>query len=190
MTNFWVKRTKILVFWLKKCSLPVKNKIIYNFMIFVAAKIGRTKKYFLLIFWCCCWIRDPGSGIWVPESGMYIKSWSGFRDKCGVNIPDPQHWFQFIFLVNFPRRNIHYFSWNWYKRSDLCVQGELHSPVLPWLLLWAEVQVAPAPGVRSQQRVCRDIHGLVPLPLLLCLQVQKWHILAYLPKNPLYSLNQ
>jgi hypothetical protein len=27
-------------------------------MIFVTTKNGGTKKYFPLLFWCCCWIRD------------------------------------------------------------------------------------------------------------------------------------
>ena len=35
----------------------------------------------------------------------------------------------------------------------------------------AEVQVAPPAGLRPKQRLCWNIHGLVPLPLLLRLQV-------------------
>ncbi len=46
LTNFWVKGTIILSVLAKKFSLPVQNKIIYNFMIFVASKNGRTKKIF------------------------------------------------------------------------------------------------------------------------------------------------
>jgi hypothetical protein len=35
-------------------------------MIVVATKNGRTTKCFTLLFWCCCWIRYPRSGIrWI-----------------------------------------------------------------------------------------------------------------------------
>ena len=35
----------------------------------------------------------------------------------------------------------------------------------------AEVQVAPPVGLRPKQRLRGNLHGLVPLPFLLCLQV-------------------
>ena len=35
----------------------------------------------------------------------------------------------------------------------------------------AEVQVAPPVGLRPKQRLRGNLHGLVPLPILLCLQV-------------------
>jgi hypothetical protein len=65
MTNFWVMSTIILSVLAKKRLYLFKNKIIYNLMIFVGTKNGRTKKFFSL-FWCCCWIRDQGSEIREP----------------------------------------------------------------------------------------------------------------------------
>jgi hypothetical protein len=57
-----------------------KNKIIFNFVKFVPAKKGMTKKFFhpslLLLF------LDPGSEIRDP-------GWVKIR--IGINIPDPQH---------------------------------------------------------------------------------------------------
>jgi hypothetical protein len=47
-----------------------KNKIIYNFLKFVAKKRYDKIFFFTSLFFSCFWIRDPGSGI---------------------NIPDPQH---------------------------------------------------------------------------------------------------
>jgi hypothetical protein len=39
----------------------LKNKIIYNFIIFVATKNGKVKtNFFPLLFWCFCWIRQDG----------------------------------------------------------------------------------------------------------------------------------
>jgi hypothetical protein len=53
--------------------------------------------------------------------------------------------------------------------------GDLHVAIyssLPeGLLVWAEVQVAPSSCLRPQQRLRGNLHGLVPLPFLLCLQV-------------------
>jgi hypothetical protein len=51
MAKFWVKRT--IIFFL------FKNKIIYNFIIFVATKNGRKKEIFPLLFFVM-WL-DPGS---------------------------------------------------------------------------------------------------------------------------------
>jgi hypothetical protein len=69
MRNFWVKSTKILkCFGYKNFLYLFNNKIIYNF-IFVAKKMVGEKKFIPLLFWCCCWIRDPG----------WIKI--GIRDK-------------------------------------------------------------------------------------------------------------
>ncbi len=52
-----------------------KNKIIYNFVKFVAIRKGIRKgmrKFFFPPLFCYCfWIRDPG----------WVKSWSGIRDK-------------------------------------------------------------------------------------------------------------
>ena len=52
------------------------------------------------------------------------------------------------------------------------VQPAGHGAVSAWLFVWAEVQVAPAPGLWPQQRLRRGLHGLVPLPRLLLLQVR------------------
>ena len=49
---------------------------------------------------------------------------------------------------------------------------EKHLPLLQGLRLRAEVQVAQAAGLRPQQRLRRHLHGLVPLPRLLLLQVR------------------
>ena len=46
MTNLWVKSTTILSALAKKILYLFKNKIIYNFMIFLATKNGRTTKKF------------------------------------------------------------------------------------------------------------------------------------------------
>jgi hypothetical protein len=67
-------------------NLHLKNKIIYNFVKFVAKKKGLTTSFFhpslLLLF------LDPGSEIRDPE-------WvSKNQDPgSGTNIPDPQHCF-------------------------------------------------------------------------------------------------
>jgi hypothetical protein len=73
------------VFWLKKFSLPVQNKIISSFMIFLATKNSRTKKNLPLLFGAVV-----GSGIWDPRSGMDKNQDLGSR----INIPDPQHYIQ------------------------------------------------------------------------------------------------
>jgi hypothetical protein len=52
----------------------LKNKIIFNFVIFVATKKGRTTNFsFVAVF---------GSGIR-----------DGPKSESGINILDPQHWF-------------------------------------------------------------------------------------------------
>jgi hypothetical protein len=56
----------ILSFLAKKISLFVKKKIILNFMIFMATKNVGQKKIYPLLFWCCCWILNPGSEIRDP----------------------------------------------------------------------------------------------------------------------------
>ena len=38
----------------------LKNKIIFNFVKFVATKKGLTTYFFSPLFCCCFWIRDPG----------------------------------------------------------------------------------------------------------------------------------
>ncbi len=71
----------MIIFWGKKFynSLKIgsnffrqhfKNKIILNFVKFVATKKVWQQIFFTPVFCCCFWIRDPGPGI---------------------NIPDPQH---------------------------------------------------------------------------------------------------
>ncbi len=46
VTNFWLK--------------SFKNKIIFNFVKFVATKKGITTNFFTPLFCFCFWIRDPG----------------------------------------------------------------------------------------------------------------------------------
>ena len=43
------------------------------------------------------------------------------------------------------------------------------------LMIFSEVQVAPSACLRSKQRLRGNLHGLVPLPFLLCLQVHTHH---------------
>jgi hypothetical protein len=66
MTNFWVKSTKIPTVWVLKNPLSVPKKIIYNFMIFLDTKNGKTKNSFSSSFF-----------------GAVVGS--------GINIPGPQH---------------------------------------------------------------------------------------------------
>jgi hypothetical protein len=58
----------------------LKNKIIFNFVKFVATKKGLTKNFFhpslLLLF------LDPGSGMGKNQD-----------PGLGINIPEPQHWY-------------------------------------------------------------------------------------------------
>ena len=49
-------------------------------------------------------------------------------------------------------------------------------PLRGRLRVRAEVQVAPAARLRSQQRLQRRLHGLVPLSVLLLLQVSRTRI--------------
>ena len=73
-------------------------------------------------------------------------------------------------------------GWPAHRRTSFSCEGEgwegcgnvgLSSPsdLSDPLFTLAEVQVAPSAGLRPKQRLCRHLHGLVPLPLLLCLQV-------------------
>jgi hypothetical protein len=59
-----------------------KNKIIYNYVKFVATKKGVTTYLFSpLSFDTVFWIRDPRSGMAkIQDPGS------------GITIPDPQHW--------------------------------------------------------------------------------------------------
>jgi hypothetical protein len=49
-----------------------------------------TNFFFTSLFCYCFWIRDPGSEIRDPGSGMGKNQDPG----SGINIPDPQHWVQ------------------------------------------------------------------------------------------------
>jgi hypothetical protein len=82
MTYSWVKSTVILRVFIcfgKKISLPLQNKIIYNFMILLATKNGRTKENF-----------SPSSFSAVVGSGTDRNQDPGYSGS-GINIPDPQH---------------------------------------------------------------------------------------------------
>jgi hypothetical protein len=56
-----------------------KNKIIFNFVKFVATKQGMTKYFFTPLFCCCFWIRDPRSEIQDPRSGIRDPGWVKIR---------------------------------------------------------------------------------------------------------------
>jgi hypothetical protein len=73
-----------------------KNKIIYNFMISVAIKIGRTNKN------CSpsSFGAVVGSGIRDPGSRMDKNHVSAF----GINFPDPQHWIFLNWIGEVPQR--------------------------------------------------------------------------------------
>ncbi len=77
-----------------------KNKIIYNFVKFVATKKGLTTNFFSPLSFVAVFgsgIRDPGSEIRDPGSGMGKNQdpGSGMGENqdpgSGINIPDPQH---------------------------------------------------------------------------------------------------
>ncbi len=92
-------QTKILeslvtIFWVKKFSNSLKigpnfflqhfkNKIIFNFVKFMATKKvpGMTTNFFHPLFCCCFWIRDPRFGMGKNQD-----------PGSGIKIPDPQHW--------------------------------------------------------------------------------------------------
>ena len=61
---------------------------------------------------------------------------------------------------------------------------EFRDPKMPpRVSVRAEVQMAPAPGLRPQQQRMRgDLHGLVPLPILLHLQVTATKLSLYSTK--------
>ncbi len=71
------------MFWLKKFLYLLIDKIIYNFIIFVATKMVGPKKIFppppLVL------LLDPGSEIWDLGSKM------DKNQDPRLNIPDPQH---------------------------------------------------------------------------------------------------
>jgi hypothetical protein len=84
MTNVWVKSTKILSVLASKNFITSTIKL-FKFYDICGNKNGMTNKNFPLLFWCCCWIRDPGSEI---QAGMDKNQDPGTE----INIPDPQHW--------------------------------------------------------------------------------------------------
>jgi hypothetical protein len=106
MTNFWVKRIKILsAFGEKNFLYLFKNNIIYNSMIFAATKIGirdpRSE------------IRDPRSGIRDPRSGIRDpRSGMDKKSGCGINTPVPQLWFKYV-------QNLSLIKGNYWKRPTL-----------------------------------------------------------------------
>ncbi len=63
VTVFWAKSTIIICVTYSltlSCRYLFKNKIMFNFVIFVATKKSKTTIFSFLIC-CCCWIRDPRS---------------------------------------------------------------------------------------------------------------------------------
>ncbi len=86
MPFFWVKLCIILSKLAQSFFLHLlKNKKIFNFVIFVATKKGRTTNFFhpslLLLF------LNPGIG--VPRSGIRDEQKS--ESGSGINMPDPLH---------------------------------------------------------------------------------------------------
>jgi hypothetical protein len=85
MTTFWVESSIILCELPKNFPHQLKINIIYNFVIFVATRIGRTTNFFhpslLLLF------LDPGSGMDKNQD-----------PGSGINIPDTQHREQLFFF--------------------------------------------------------------------------------------------
>ncbi len=79
-----------------------KNKIVQFCEIYDFKKKLWQQIFFTNVFHCCFWIRDPGSEIRDPGSGMGKNQDPGF----GMNIPDPPH----CFLGNFflTKRNLYF----------------------------------------------------------------------------------
>ncbi len=74
----------------KFCLQHFKNKIISNFVKFVATKKGMTTNCFHpSLLWR---FLDLGSEIQDPGYGM------GKKSESGINIPDPQHWYWQIII--------------------------------------------------------------------------------------------
>lgn len=55
--------------------------------------------------------------------------------------------------------------------SISCFQGRPDEEMQRRLQLRAEIQMAQAAGLRSGRRLQGHLHGLVPLPVMLCVQV-------------------
>jgi hypothetical protein len=83
MTIFWVRSTTgIILVLAKKIALPVKKKLFTILWYLWLQKMVGKNKFFPALFWYCCWIRNPRSGIRMDKN----------KDPgSGVNIPDPQH---------------------------------------------------------------------------------------------------
>lgn len=54
----------------------------------------------------------------------------------------------------------------------LCLQKDGDGTLFGGLRMRTKVQMAQAVGVRSRQRLQRDIHGLVLVPVLLCVPMR------------------
>lgn len=71
-----------------------------------------------------------------------------------------------------------------------CFQGRPDEEMQRRLQLRAEIQVAPAAGVRSGRRLQGHLHGLVPLPVMLCVQVPQSDQAIGLLRHAKLSLRQ
>jgi hypothetical protein len=60
MTNFWVKSTIIPSVFALKINSAQKLNYLQFYDICGYKKWWDTKNFFPLLFWCCCWIQDPG----------------------------------------------------------------------------------------------------------------------------------
>lgn len=86
---------------------------------------------------------------------VYRMCWEGLHKVCSALD------FSFVFFYNVPLYNL----------LILILQGCSNKEVQRRMQLWAEVQMASSVGLWSWRWLQRDIHGLVPLPILLRLQM-------------------
>ncbi len=88
MTNFWVNSTIILSVLAKKNFFTFSKIKLFSILwsLWLQKIVGQTN-FLPLLFWCCCWIRDPRSAIQGQGSAIQGQG-SGIRDP-GSEIRDP-----------------------------------------------------------------------------------------------------
>jgi hypothetical protein len=102
-TYFWevmVKSSKIILKWPKVFSSAFQNKIILNYVKSVATK--NNQFFFITLFCCCFWIRDPRSGIHdglkvcirekYPRSATLKNCITFYQNKCQKAINNRGFW--------------------------------------------------------------------------------------------------
>ncbi len=70
MTNCWVTSTIARSVLGKKISVPFKKKLLTILWYLWLQKMEGRNFFFLFLFLCCCWIRNPRSELQGPRSGM------------------------------------------------------------------------------------------------------------------------